>query len=64
MDSVMLMSHIRGGAEGRDVHGRDIHSAFNSINPEIMFSLITDEDLKRWIKNFLAPRTLQIKTTW
>lgn len=34
MDSVMLMQHMRGGPGGKDVYGRDIHSAFNSINSE------------------------------
>ena len=47
MDSVMLMNHIRRKAAGSDVHGKNIHSAFNSIDTKIMCDLMTDEDLRR-----------------
>ena len=62
MDSVMLMDHIRWKATGSDVYERNIHPAFNSIDTKIMCDLISHEDLRRWIKNFLAPRTFQIRT--
>ena len=63
MDSVMLMAQLREQSRGRsDVHGREIHSAFNSIDTRVMCDLIEDRDLKRWVKAFLAPRSFQIKT--
>ena len=62
MDSVMLMDRLRGKETGRNVHGRDIQSAFNSIDTKIMCNLIADEDTRRWIKDFLAPGSSQIKT--
>ena len=46
MDSVMLMAHLKGRGAGSDVHGRDIHSAFNSIDTRIMCGLIEDRDLR------------------
>ena len=63
MDLVMLMDQLRGQHPGRDVHVRDIHSAFNSIDSRIMCSLIPDQDLKRWIKDFLASRTFRSRPT-
>ena len=44
MDSIMPMAHIR---EKADVHGRDIHSAFNSLDSGIMCSLIQDKHPRR-----------------
>ena len=40
MDSVLLMVHLKGKAAGSDVHGRDIHSAVNSVDPKIMCDLV------------------------
>ena len=62
MDSVMLMDQLRNRSVGKDVHGRDIHSAFNSIDTEIMCNLIEEKHTKAWVKDFLKPRTFQIKT--
>ena len=62
MDSVMLIDQLRRGYPSSDVHGRDIHSAFNSIHSKIMCSLITDEDLRSWARKFMKPRSFQIKT--
>ena len=62
MDSVMLMDQLRRKHPGKDVHGRDIHSASNSIDTKIMCDLIKDEHLKSWLKDFLALRSFQIKT--
>ena len=45
MESVMLMDQLRKKYLGKDVHGRDIHSTFNSIHSKIMCRLIADEGL-------------------
>ena len=65
IDSVMLLNHLRkgkgAGGSDLDVHARDIHSAFNSIDPRIMEELLNDhEDLREWVANFLAPREFDI----
>ena len=38
----MLMDKLKKKHPGRDVHRRDIHSAFNSIDTKIMCNLIMD----------------------
>lgn len=60
IDSVMLMDQLRRENAGSDVYGRDIHSAFNSIDTKIMCGLVEDRDLRRWVRGFLAPRFFQI----
>ena len=63
MDSVMIMDQLRRKHPGKHVHGRDIHSAFNSIDTTItVCSLIKARDLGFWVKDFLALRSFQIKT--
>jgi len=61
VDSVMLMDVLRKETGG-DVYGRDIRSAFNSLDREVMREVLQKhEDLRDWVGYFLRPRTLDIK---
>ena len=58
----MLMDQLRK-EDGKDVDGRDIHSAFNSINTEIMSRLLKHyPDIEAWVKDLLATRRFQLQT--
>lgn len=47
---------------GGDVYGRDISSAFNSLEREVMREILREhEDLRDWVDYFLRPRTFDIK---
>ena len=54
------MAKYRGENAGHVVHGRDIYSAFNSMDTKIMSDLIENRDLRGWVRRFPAPRSFQI----
>lgn len=61
IDSVMLMDEIRGTVGG-DVYGRDIKSAFNSLNRNKMREVLAGYgDLRDWVDYFLRPRSFEPK---
>ena len=46
LDPVILCDTLRGpGGETKDAYGRDIHSAFNAVDPEIIVKILTDHRL-------------------
>lgn len=51
------LSHAHGPPEGNSQHGRDLHSTFNAVDTNIMCDLIMEEDLRRLVRNLLAPRS-------
>ena len=61
IDSVMLMDELRKETGG-DVYGRDIKSAFNSLDREKMREVLAGhEDLRDWVDYFLRSRAFEIK---
>ena len=61
IDSVMLMDELRRKVGGH-VYGRDIKSAFNSLDRDEMYKILKDhENLREWVGHFLRPRTFEVK---
>jgi len=61
IDSVMLMDQLRKETGGH-VYGRDIKSAFNSLDQDEMYKILQGhENLREWVDHFLRPRTFEIK---
>jgi len=61
IDSVMLMEVLRKGMGGK-VYGRDIKSAFNSMDRDIMYEALVDHDgYREYVDYFSRPRTFDIK---
>ena len=61
IDSVMLMDEIRKKVGG-EVYGRDIKSAFNSLNREVTWQVLAGhEDLREYVDHFLRPRNFEVK---
>jgi len=57
----MLMDELRKETGG-DVYGRDIKSAFNSLDRDAMREILKGhEDLRDWVDYFLRPRTFEIR---
>lgn len=53
IDSVMLMDDLRRRTGGH-IYGRDIKSAFNSLDRIKMYEILGDyEDLREWVDYFL-----------
>jgi len=60
IDSVMLMDEIRREVGG-EVYGRDIKSAFNSLDREKVWKVLARyEDLQAYVDNFLRPRNFEV----
>jgi len=61
IDSVMLMDELRRKTGGH-VYGRDIKSAFNSLDRDEMYNILWNhEDLREWVDHFLRPRSFKVK---
>jgi len=61
IDSVMLMDEIRREVGG-DVYRRDIKSAFNSLDRDVMREVLRGHgDLRNWVDYVLRPRTFEVK---
>lgn len=61
IDSVMLMDELRRKVGGH-VYGRDIKSAFNSLDRDEMYKILQDhDDLREWVDHFLRPRSFDVK---
>jgi len=61
IDSVMLMDELGRETEG-EVYGRDIKSAFNSLDRDEMREILKGhEGYQEWVDHFLRPRTFNIK---
>ena len=61
IDSVVFMDQIRKETGG-DIYRRDIRSAFNTLNREVMREVLRGhEDLRDWVDYFLRPRTFAVK---
>ena len=61
IDSVMLMDEIRKETGG-EVYGRDIKSAFNFLNREVIRKVLTHhEDLQEYVDHFLRPRNFEVR---
>jgi len=61
IDSVMLMDQIRKETGG-EVYGRDIKSAFNSLDRETVRKVLEGhEDAQQYVDHFLRPRNFEVK---
>ena len=61
IDSVMLMDEIRREVGG-EVYGRDIKSAFNSLDREKMREVLAGhEDISEYVDHFLRPRNFEVR---
>jgi len=59
IDSVM--DELRRESDG-EVYGRNIKSAFNSLDRDILYEIGSQyEDLREWVDYFLRPRTFNNK---
>jgi len=61
IDSVMLMDELRRKTGG-EVYGRDIKSAFNSLDREVVRQVLAGhEDICEYVDHFLRPRNFKVK---
>jgi len=61
IDSVMLMDELRKKVGG-EVYGRDIKSAFNSLDREMVRKILTGhDDLREYVDHFLRPRKFEVR---
>ena len=61
IDSVMLIDELRKKTGG-EVYGRDIKSAFNSLDREVVREVLAGhEDLHEYVDHFLRPREFEVR---
>jgi len=61
IDSVMLMDELRKKT-GREVYGRDIKSAFNSLDREVVREILAGhKDLCEYVDHFLRLRNFEVR---